>query len=197
VAEESKTRKETHEEEERGDAEQALPDDRHGPVHALARCPSEPEETYGDEQSADDGDRHAFLWLQPILVVILGLLDVIQARKEVGHGDECADKQAEDLLAPVVATEKDEGKGLKPDLQEGIGEADVDVERKHDRLLEVERKGAHKDVDGEVARGHGCRCNFGGGGVARDLAQAACSAVEDVGGRCLGEEEGEQGERRA
>ena len=98
-------------------------------MHALARCPSKPEETYGDEQSADDGDRYAFLWLQLILVVILGLLDVIQVRKEVGHDDKCADGQAKELLAPVVDTEKDEGEGLNPGVQEGVGEAGVDVER--------------------------------------------------------------------
>jgi len=61
----------------------------------------------------------------------------------------------------VVDTEKDEGEGLELDVEEGV---DIDVEREHDRLLEVERKRAHEDVAGEVARGHasGCRGNFGG-----------------------------------
>ena len=174
-------------------------------MHALAGCPSEPEETYGDEQRADDGDGHAFLWLELTLVVILGFLYVIQVREEGGHDDERADeeaeeRQAEELLAPVVDTEKDNGEGLEPDVEEGVDEADVDVEREHDRLLKVERKGAHEDVDGKVARGHGSRGNLGGGhdrGVARGLAQTARAAVEDV--RCggLGEEEEEQDERRA
>ena len=73
----------------------------------------------------------------------------------------------------------------------------MNVEREHDQVLEVEHKGAHKDVDSEDARGHGCRHNPGGGRVAHDLAQAPCSAVEDVGGRWLGEEEEERDERRA
>jgi len=174
-------------------------------VHALARCPSKPEQTYRDEQSADDGDGHAFLWLQLSLVVILGLLDVIQVREERGHDDECAneqseERQADELLAPVVDTEKHDGEGLEPDVQERIDEACVDVEREHDRLLEVERKGANEDVDGDIAPGHGSSRNLRAGHdrrVARGLAQAARTAVEDVGGRCLGEEEEEQDERRA
>jgi glucosamine 6-phosphate synthetase-like amidotransferase/phosphosugar isomerase protein len=36
----------------------------------------------------------------------------------------------------------------------GADEAEVDVEREHGRLLEVERKGAHDDVDGDFALGH-------------------------------------------
>ena len=120
-------------------------------MHARARCPSKPEQTYGDEQSADDGDRHAFLWLQLTLAIILGLLDVIQVREEV---DECAnegpeEEQVDELLAPAVDTEKDE---LEPDVQERVDEAGVNVER----------KGAHEDVDSEVARGHGCRGHLGG-----------------------------------
>ena len=39
----------THEEEKRRDAEQARTDDRHDPVHALAGCPSKPEQTDRDE----------------------------------------------------------------------------------------------------------------------------------------------------
>lgn len=62
-------------------------------MHALAQCPSEPEQTYWEEQSADDGDGHAFLWLELILVVTLGLLEVIQVCEEGGHDDERADKR--------------------------------------------------------------------------------------------------------
>jgi len=137
-------------------------------VHGLARCPPEPEQTYGYEQSADDGDRHAFLWLQLSLVVILGLLNVIQVREEGRHDDERADKEAEErqaneLLAPVVDTEKDDGEGFEPNVEKRVDEAGVNVQREHDRLLEVERKGAHEDVDSEVAPGHGCRRKLGAG----------------------------------
>ena len=99
----------------------------------------------------------------------------------------------------MVDTEKHDGEGLEPDVEERIDEAGVDVEHEHDRLLKVKRKGPHEDVDSEVAPGHGCRGNLGAGhdrGVARGLAQAVCSAVEDVGGGRLGEEE-EQDDRRA
>jgi len=133
----------------------------------------------------------------------IGLLYVIQVREERGHDDEWPDeeseeRQAEELLATVVNTEKYDGEGLELDLQEGVDEADVKVECKHDRLLEIESKGAHEDADREVGRGHGCRRNLRGGDhrrVARGLAQAAASAVEGVEGGGLGEEE--QDERRA
>ena len=44
----------------------------------------------------------------------------------------------------------------------GIHEAEVDVEREHGRLLEVERKGAHDGVDGDFTWGHGRGGNLGG-----------------------------------
>ena len=44
----------------------------------------------------------------------------------------------------------------------GVDEVEEDVEREHGRLLEVKRKGAHDDVDGDFTRGHGCGGNLGG-----------------------------------
>ena len=81
--------------------------------------------------------------------------------------DECANEESEEeqvdkLLAPAVDTKKDEGEGLEPGVQERVDEASINVECEHDRLLEVERKGVHEDVDSEVAWGHGCRSNLGG-----------------------------------
>ena len=43
----------------------------------------------------------------------------------------------------------------------GVDEAEVDVEREDGRLLEVGRKGAHDDVDGDFTRGHGRGGNLG------------------------------------
>ena len=168
-------------------------------MYALARCPSEPEQAYGDDQSTDNRDRHPLFWLQVTLLVILGLLNVIQVREERGHDEECADEQAKErqaneLLTPVVDTDEDDGEGLEPYVEERVDQADVHVEREHDRLLEVEREGAHEDVDGHITRGHRCRGNFRGGhdrGVVRRLAQATRAAIKDVGGGGLGEEKEE------
>ena len=63
----------------------------------------------------------------------------------------------------MVDTEKGEGEGLEPDVEEGVDEADVGVERAN-RIgpWNLSAKGAHGDVSGEVARRHGCRGNFRG-----------------------------------
>ena len=44
----------------------------------------------------------------------------------------------------------------------GVDEAEVDVEREHGRLLEVDRKGAHDDGNGDFALGHERGGNLGG-----------------------------------
>ena len=47
--------------------------------------PCKPEQTSEDEKNADDDDGHALLLLEPALFVTLGLLDVMQVRKEDGE----------------------------------------------------------------------------------------------------------------
>jgi len=128
-----------------------------------------PEQTYRDKQSTDDGNGHAFLWLELTPCHFTwALVRNTGTRRRGGYSDDCAngeseERQADELLAPVVGTEENDGEGLEPNVQERVDEADVDVEHEHDRLLEVEGKGGgYKDVDSEVAPGHSCHRNLGG-----------------------------------
>jgi len=89
----SKTEKGTHKE-EHSNAEEAWVDGGHDLVHALAQFLSKPEQQlYWDEESTDDSDGRAFLWLQLTLVIILGVLDEIQVHKEGEHENEHASKR--------------------------------------------------------------------------------------------------------
>ena len=128
----------------------------------------EPEQTYWEEQSADDGVRREFLWLELTLVVTLGLLEVIQVR-EGGHDDERADKRPRNDRPRscsrqwYIDVEKDEVEGLKPDVQEGADEADVGVERANTiGSWKLSAKGRTRASPARSARRHGCRGNFGG-----------------------------------
>ena len=69
------------------------------------------------------------------------------------------------LFAPAVDTEKDEGEGLELEVEEGIDEADVEVELAsavRSWKLNAEKRTRTSDVDDEVARGYGRRGNLGG-----------------------------------
>jgi hypothetical protein len=115
-------KRDTHEEEQRSDAEEARAHDGYDPVYALAGGPSEPEETDGDEEGPDDGDGHALLRFQLAILVVLRLLHVVQVREEGGHDEERADEEAEEgeadeLLAPVVDAAKHDREGLEPHVE--------------------------------------------------------------------------------
>jgi hypothetical protein len=49
----------------------------------------------------------------------------------------------------MVDTDEYDWEGFEPDI-EGVDKADVNIEGKYDRLLEVEREGAHEGMDGII-----------------------------------------------
>jgi hypothetical protein len=86
-----------------------------------------------------------FLRFQLAVGVIPGLMHVIQVGEEGWHGDEHANKKAkeeqpEELLPSMVDTDKDSWEGFEPDVENGVDEADVDIESEYNRLLKVERR---------------------------------------------------------
>ena len=141
-------------------------------MHALAGCPSEPEQAYGDKQGADYGDGYAFLWLELTLIIILELLYIIQHAKNGGTTMNTSTKRRRKveepwLFAPAVDTEKGESEGLEleveVEVEEGIDKADVDVGRASavsSWKLNAEKRA--RIIDSEVARGYGRRGNLGG-----------------------------------
>jgi hypothetical protein len=96
-----------------------------------------------------------FLRFQLAVGVIPGLLHTIQVGEAGWHDDEHTNEKAkegqpEELLSPMVDTDKDSWEGFEPDVENGINEADVDVESEYDRLLEVEHEAAHEDLDDTI-----------------------------------------------
>ena len=108
------------EQQERGDAEEARPDDRHDPVDVAAAAPPEPEEADGHEEAAHHGGLESDLGLD--LSVLVELFFLVEVQVAVaGHADERSDEDAEKgetFFAEVEAVDLDEddGETFEPDV---------------------------------------------------------------------------------
>lgn len=106
----------------------------------------------------------------------------------MGQDDEGADEEAEEGEAfeargEVVDGAEDDGEGLEPEVEEAVGEGDVEVEREADGFLDGEGEGPDEDHEQDVLRGHAFGFELGLAfdvGVAGDGADVGSAAVEDV-----------------
>src|SRR6266852_9390115 len=97
----------------------------------------------------------------------------------------------------MVDTDENDWEGFEPDVEEGVDKADVNIESEYDRLLEVEREGAHEGIDGVITGRHRRYSDFWSGHdrrVSGSLAETAGATVKDVRRGGLGEEKEEQDE---
>ena len=79
----------------------------------------------GMRKGANDCDGHTLLRFELPLVVVLGFLNVVQVGEEGRHDDQrsnenAEERQAEELLPPVVDTNENDREGLKSDVEKGI-----------------------------------------------------------------------------
>ena len=115
----------TYEKEDRSNAKEARANDGHDPMHTGPRRQSEPKETDRNEKGANDCDRHTLLRFELPLVIVLGFLHVVQVGEEGRHDDQrsnenAEERQAEELLPPMVDTNEKDREGLKSDVEKGI-----------------------------------------------------------------------------
>lgn len=104
-------------------------------------------------------------------------------------------RRAFETQAQVVDLREDDGETLEPDVQQSVYQCDVQVEEEHHGLREGQRERADQDHGRNFAACHVLAFEFRLAHqlvVAREFAQAARAAVQDVGGRSFGHQECEE-----
>lgn len=123
------------------------------------RSPTEPEQTDGDEEPANACGRQTQFWLTLAILVEFGLEVFVQPPEERRDDDERSNKdtkEGETLFTEVklVDADKDDGEGLKPDVEEAVDERNIEVEQEHHWLGEVEGEWTDKGHLNDLVTSH-------------------------------------------
>ena len=62
-------------------------------------------------------------------------------RKEERLDEEAEERKAKELLSPLVDTHEKNWEGFEPDVEDGVDEADVNIQGEYDRLWKLSVKG--------------------------------------------------------
>lgn len=170
-----------------------------------ARRPAEPEQAGGDEERADHSGLQTDLGPEFAICVELGLDESIAVVVKGHQDDQGADEDAEEgeafeALGEVVDIAEDDGEGLEPEVEETIGESDVEVEREANGFLQGEGERPDEDHEEDFLCGHAFGFELWLAyevGVAGSLADVDSAAVDDIAGAGLWEEEDEEDQAEA
>ena len=180
--------KDGHEEQERAYREEGCADDGHDPMNRRARRPAEPEQADGDEERPDHGRLETNFGPEFAILIELGLdEDVIVVEKgdqdDEGTEEDAEEGQAFEALGEVVDIDEDDWERLEPEVEETVGEGDVEIEYEDNGFLQGESEGPDEDHEEDFLRGHA----FGfelwltfDVNVAGRLADVDSAAVENV-----------------
>ena len=106
-----------------------------------ARRPAEPKQADGQKERADHGGLQTNLGSEFAVVVELGLDELVAVVEKGHHEGEGTDEDAEEgepfeALGEVIDMAKDNGEGLEPEVEETVGERNVEVEDEADGFLQ-------------------------------------------------------------
>lgn len=157
-------------------------------MNRRARRPAEPEQADGDEERADHGGLQTNLGPEFAVLVELGLDELVAVVEKGNHDDEGTDEDAEEgepfeALGEVIDLAKDDGEGLEPEVEETVGERDVEVEYEADGFFQGKGEGPDEDHEQDFLRGHALGFEFWLAfdiNITGSLANVKSSAVDDV-----------------
>ena len=135
----------------------------------------------------------------------MGLDVSVAVVKKGAQDDQGADEDAEEGEAfetrgEVADVAEDDGEGLEPEVEESVGQGDVEVEGEADGLIHGEGEGPDEDHEEDLLRGHAFGFELGLAfdvGVASSLADMDGAAVDDVARAGLRKEEDEEDQAEA